>query len=190
MLRLLILWEVQLALALFLVAIGEVIGLVIARRKGLTGNISRLVTRGFIAAVSLIYAVGAFSAWRLPQQALASTSLADGPPVNWIYLSMGATIGLIASYELWQHARAMANGLTRSLPRLITHLVLVLLIVMLTGLSVTRWRFQVYEFSQPAPRFIDCQPPQDRRHEHLPFAVDECAPPDARHCVDSVRLWT
>ncbi len=190
MLRLLILWEVQLAMALVLVASGEVIALIFARRKGLTRNVSRLVTHGFIAAISLIYAAGAFWTWRAPQPYLTFTSLADGPSVHWIYPLMGTMIGLVAIYELWQHARAMARGLTGSVPRLITHLVMVLLIVMLIGLSVSRSRFQAHEFSQQAPHLLHCEPPEHRRHEQLPFAVEEGAPPDSRQRVESVRIWT
>ena len=146
MLRLLVLWEVELALAIFLVATGEYIGLVFARRQGLTRNVSRLVTHGFMAALSLIYAAGALWWWRALRQPEALAGVVDSPAVNWTYLPLGTMIGVVACYELWQHARAMALGLTRSVPRLITHLVMVLLIVMLIGLSVSRWQFYVDEY--------------------------------------------
>ena len=145
MLRLLALFEVQLALTVCLVASGEVIALVFARRKGLTRNVSRLVTHGFIAAFSLIYAAGAFWSWRALGKPESLAGASD-PTLNWTYLLIGGMIGLVAIYELWQHARGMAQGLTRSVPRLITHLVMVLLIAMLLGISVTRWQSPADEF--------------------------------------------
>ena len=145
MLRILILWELDLTLIILMVAVGEYVGLMLARRRGLTSNVSRLVTHGFLAAVSVIYAAGTFWTWRmLPHP----ESLAHSTAVNGAYLVIGVLAGLVAAYELWAHSRAMARKLTLSVPRLITHLVIFTLTVTLFGMATTRRQFYEEELER------------------------------------------
>jgi len=140
MFRLLILWELQLALVVAMLAIGEVVGLVFARRKGLTKNVSRMVTQGVIAGISLIYSARAFWSWRALGEGDPLTSMAAATSLDVTALILGVTIGLLAVWELWQHARAMALRVTNSVPRLITHLVMVCLIAILVGITLSLWQ--------------------------------------------------
>ena len=140
MLRLLTLWELQLALVVAMVAIGEVVSLVFARRKGLTKNVSRLVTQGVIAAISLIYSARAFWSWRALGEGNPLTIMGAATSLDVTALILGVTIGLLAVWELWQHARSMALRVTKSVPRLITHLVMVFLIAILVGITLSLWQ--------------------------------------------------
>ncbi len=145
MLRMLTIWELDLTLIILMVAVGEYVGLVLARRRGLTRNVSRLATYGFLAVLSLIYVAGTLWTWRmLPRP----ESLAHSTAVNRAYLIMGVLAALVATYELWQHSLAMARKLTLSVPRLITHLVILTLAVTLIGMAVTRRQFYVEELER------------------------------------------
>ncbi len=140
MLRLLILWELQLALVVAMVAAGEVIGLVFARSKGLSKNVSRLVTHGFIAVACLIYSARAYWSWSALGDDDSLTSMTAATSLDVTAVILGVAMMLVAVWELWQHARAMALRLTTSVPRLITHLVLVILIAILVGITMSLWQ--------------------------------------------------
>ena len=122
MFELLSYWDLVLAAATALLALGEVAALVVARRKGLTRNVSRLVSHSLIGLLMLVYA-GVGLAWLQTYRSLGIvTDLSRTPTMIWTYVILGLAISLLVSFEISEHLRAIKGGLTRNVARLTSRL--------------------------------------------------------------------
>ena len=134
-------WEVALACGVLILATTEFAALVAARRAGLTRNVSRLVTHGSLAVLSVFYAWVSirWSVFLEPSSAAATGS--RFAVANWGFLVLAGVLGL-AVYEVVGHVWAMELGQTRSISRLVTRLAMANFIILMTMMNLTRW--QIY----------------------------------------------
>lgn len=132
-------WEVGVATAIILLAAQQFLGLLIARRKGLTGNVSRLVTYGVLAGLGLLYAVLSVRFASTLEAADAMAGFRSLPTANWTYLVAAVMIGLVAAYEASSHVGAMRAGLTRNVSRLVSLAGIIVLLLVLIGISAAKW---------------------------------------------------
>ena len=140
MIRTLTIWELWLVAAFAVVVGRELAGLVVARRQGLTENVSRLVTFSSLLLLACVYgAIGV--AWL--RATAGSFDELEGlrrvPTANWGYLVLGVMIALVLAYELSALVQARIAGLTRTVSRLLALLIAVLLLLVLLGISQTKW---------------------------------------------------
>ena len=138
MIEKLTLWEIALVGALLVLNGTELAALGIARWKGLTSNVSRLVVHGTILLGAFIYA------WLTIDFADSLTSVSYGnlaglPDSNWPYLVLLVAIGGMVGHELISHMRAIRAGLTRNVSRIATRVVMLILLVVMVGISELRW---------------------------------------------------
>jgi hypothetical protein len=129
-------WELGLAVALFLLAGSELLQLRAARRRGLTTNVSRLVTHGAILTLLVAYAAYTFLGWR---RINPETVGSEGSTHNWAYLFLGVLAGLVVSYELVTVIGARAAGRTTDVSRLLSHVVMLVILVVLIDISHRKW---------------------------------------------------
>lgn len=127
-------WESALALGVLALALGEFIALLVARREGLTRNVSRLVTHGLLTVLCAAYAWAAI-AW---SQSLGGSTQ---PMSNWSLLLLAGILGL-ALYEMVAHVWAMHAGATASVARLVTHMAMPMIAGLVLMMNLTRW--QIY----------------------------------------------
>ena len=139
MIKTLVLLEVGLAAAIFLLAAAQYLGLSQARREGRTQNVSRLMTYGTLMGLTVVYAIGNL-VWLGSAQ--SPQDVQDLPTVNWTFLIIAVMIGILAAWDLVTHIRFAITGQPHYKPRLMTALAMVLLMVLLVGLNLSRW--QVY----------------------------------------------
>jgi hypothetical protein len=142
MIKTLVLLEVGLAAAIFLLAGAQYLGLSMARREGKTRNLSRLVTYGSLMALTVIYAVGNLIWLGSAKDPIDLSRIEDLPTVNWTFLIIAVMIGVLTAWDLAMHVRYTLTKKPHYLPRLLTALAMVLLMVLLVGLNLNRW--QVY----------------------------------------------
>ena len=142
-------WDLGLAVGTALLALGEVRGLIVARRKGLTRNVSRLVTHGLIALLMLVYAwfgVG----WLQTYQSLGTqTDLTGIYTMIWTYSLWGLAIALLVGIEISSHLRALSGGLTRNVTRLTTRLVMLMVLLVMLSVNLRRWDLFIDELEAP-----------------------------------------
>ncbi len=139
MFELLSYWDLGLAAATALLALGEVAALVVARRKGLTRNVSRLVSHSLIGLLMLVYA-GIGLGWLQTYRSLSNlTDLSEIPTMIWTYVILGLAISLLVSFEISAHLRAIKGGLTRNVTRLSTRLVMLILMLVMFSINLERW---------------------------------------------------
>lgn len=145
MIKTLVLLEVGLAAAIFLLAAAQYLGLSQARREGRTQNVSRLVTYGALMALTVIYAVGNLI-WLASAPDLQDLgSIEDLPTVNWTFLIIAVMIGILAAWDLVTHIRFVLTNQPHYKPRLMTAIAMVLLMVLLVGLNLSRWEVYLDE---------------------------------------------
>ncbi|MGB3562197.1 MAG: hypothetical protein WBC09_03975, partial [Thermoanaerobaculia bacterium] len=90
-------WDIALAAATALLALGEFVALWVARRRGLTRNVSRLVTHGFIGLLMIVYAWLALG-WLQTYQSMGETrDFTLSPTINWNYVILGWALALLIS---------------------------------------------------------------------------------------------
>lgn len=142
MIKTLVLLEVGLAAAIFLLAAAQYLGLSMARREGKTKNISRLVTYGFLMALTVIYAVGNLIWLSSAKDTIDLTRIDQLPTVNWTFLIIAVMIGALTAWDLALHIGYTFTKQPHYKPRLMTAMAMVLLMVLLIGLNLSRW--QVY----------------------------------------------
>ena len=144
-------WEFALALGVFALALAELVGLLRARRAGLTDNVSRLVTHGLLAVLSIVYA-GVAVWWSGTLGGTVSGMVGTRFGIaNWGLLVLAALLVLVL-WELVAQILAMHMGFTRSVPRLVTHVSMATIVVLMFMMNLTRWqiyRTSVLEGSDP-----------------------------------------
>ena len=160
MFELLTTWDMALAAATGLLALGEAAALVVARRRGLTQNVSRLVTHGLVGLLMLVYAVISWG-WLQTYQSLAEArDFTLSPTINWNYILLGSALALLLSVEILAHLRAIKDGLTRNVSRLATRLVMLILMLIMLSITLQKWDLFLDEYEasyqssipKPVPR--------------------------------------
>ena len=132
-------WE-MLVLGAFILVVGEELAtLLIARRKGLTENVSRVVTFSSLLALALVYALLELSWLRFDDSASGMQALRQLPTANWGYLLLGVMISLVLAYEVSALVQARRAGLTSTVSRLLALLVAAVLLLVLLGISQVKW---------------------------------------------------
>ena len=139
MIRTLAIWEILLLGAFVLVVGEELVALLIARRRGLTRNVSRVVTFSLLLALALVYAALELVWLRFDEGAAGMEALRRLPTANWSYLILGVMIALVLAYEVSALVQARIAGLTSTVSRLLALLICVVLLLVLLGISQAKW---------------------------------------------------
>ncbi len=139
MLRTLTIWELWLLGAFVLVVGEELVALLLAKRKGLTANRSRVVTFSVLLVLAGVYAALAIPWLQVEESKTGLAGLSGLPTVNWGYLLLGVMIALVLAYEVSALVHARMLGLTRTVSRLAALLIAVLLLIVLIGISEAKW---------------------------------------------------
>lgn len=146
MFELLTKWDIGLAAATALLAFGEATALWIARRKGLTRNVSRLVTHGGIGLLMIVYAWIALG-WLQTFRSMGETKdFSLSPTINWSYVVLGWALALLISLEIVSHLRAIRQGLTRNVSRLAIRLVMLILMLIMLSITLQKWELFLDEY--------------------------------------------
>lgn len=129
-------WELGL-LAAFAVVMGqELVALLIARRKGLTRNVSRVVTFSSLLGLAILYGL---LSWRLLPPADSTEALHRLPSANWGYLVLGVMLTVVLAWELAALVQARIAGLTRNTTRFAALLIAAALLLVLLGISEVKF---------------------------------------------------
>ena len=139
MIRTLATWELLLLAAFVLVLGEELVALLVARRKGLTRNVSRVVTFSLLLVLAVIYALLELSWLRFDESASGMEALRRLPTANWGYLVLGVMIALVLAYEVSALVQARIAGLTSTISRLLALLIAIVLLLVLLGISQVKW---------------------------------------------------
>ena len=139
MIRTLATWELLLLGAFVLVVGEELVALLMARRRGLTRNVSRVVTFSSLLALATIYALLEVQWVRFDENAVGMEALRRLPTANWGYLVLGVMIALVLAYEVSALVQARKAGLTSTVSRLLALLIAVVLLLVLLGISQMKW---------------------------------------------------
>lgn len=131
--------EVGVAAAILLLAGNELIGLVLARRQGLTRNVSRLVTYSSLMVLGLVYGALSLRGSAAMTAADPLAGMRQAPTANWPYLVAAVMIAVVASYEVASHVGALRSGLTTNVSRLVSLAGVLVLLVVLLGISAAKW---------------------------------------------------
>ena len=133
-------WELLLLGAFVLVVAEELVALLVARRKGLTRNVSRVVTFSALLALAAVYALLELRWLRFDDSAGSGMeALRKLPSANWGYLVLGVMIALVLAYEVSALVQARIAGLTSTVSRLAALLIAVVLLLVLLGISKAKW---------------------------------------------------
>ncbi len=139
MIRTLAVWALWLLGAFVLVVGQELIGLLVARRRGLTRNVSRVVTFSLLVVLAVVYAALEVSWLRFDDSGDGLEALRRLPTANWGYLVLGVMIAVVLAYEVSALVHARTAGLTSTVSRLVMLLIAVVLLLVLLGISQAKW---------------------------------------------------
>ena len=129
--------EILLAVAVFLIAGNELIGVLRARRDGLSQNLSRVVFH--VVTLLLLVPYVAFAYFYLPLEESGPIEVYGTPTFNWTYLIIGMILTVLAAWEALSMYRARRLGLTSNRTRLISYSVMFIILLVMMGLSVRKW---------------------------------------------------
>ena len=132
-------WELWLLGAFVLVVGEELVALLLARRKGLTRNVSRVATFSLLLLLAGSYAILEIRWLRFEESAIGMEALRRLPTANWGYLLLGVMIALVLAYEVSALVQARMAGLTSTVSRLAALLIAVVLLLVLLGISQVKW---------------------------------------------------
>ncbi len=155
-------WDLGLAAATALLALGEVRALIVARRKGLTRNVSRLVTHGLIALLMLVYIMLGVGWLRTYHSLGTEIDLTGIYTMIWTYSLLGLAIALLVGVEISAHLRALEAGLTRDVSRLTTRIVMLVVMLVMLSVNVRRWDLFLDELEAPYHDMIPTSAAVDR----------------------------
>ncbi len=139
MIRTLATWELWLLAAFVLVVGEELVALLVARGRGRTRNVSRVVTFSALLLLAGIYAFLELRWLRFDEAADGMAALRRLPTANWGYLVLGVMIALVLAYEVSALVQARIAGLTSTVSRLMALLIAVVLLLVLLGISQVKW---------------------------------------------------
>jgi hypothetical protein len=131
--------DLGLAAVIVLFAVGKARGHIVARRKGLTSNFSRLTAHGLIGLLMLVYArlsVGWLQTYHALGTELNVTWMFT---MIWVYCLLGLAILVLVTLEISTHLRSISSGETRNVSRLITCLLMLVVMLIMLGVNLTRW---------------------------------------------------
>ncbi len=142
-------WDIGLAAATALLALGKARGHLVARRKGLTRNVSRLATHGLIGLLMLVY-IRLGVGWLQTYHSLGvQPDLSGMYTMIWTYGLLGLAMALLVTLEISTHLRALGAGLTRNVSRLITCLVMLVVMLVMLSVNLRRWDLFIDELEAP-----------------------------------------
>jgi len=158
MLRTLTHVEILVGLSFILLAAGEVLTLVRARRRGWTQNRSRLFTHG--AMIAIVLAILGYGHYWLN---LVSSGdfygvVGEKPVLNWPIAMLGVAAFLLALFEVLAVYEARRSGRTDNLSRLFSHVVMLLLLLALAAISLQKWEIYLDGFQAVYERSIPGSP--------------------------------
>ncbi len=136
-------WEICFSIVIVILSAGEFVALWIARRRGLTRNVSRLVTNALLAAVAVAYAWLSLEFAEELAAVIPGTPFTQVPTANWPYLFLAVAIAAISSWELVSHLRAIKAGLTKNVSRILVRIVMLILLAGMLGISQMRWSLYI-----------------------------------------------
>ena len=128
-----------LALLVALLTLRELAGLLRARLRGRSKNLSRLASHSLMLLLLGPW-VGSTFYWVEMMEAPGVTSDTFGSSaLSLPYMLLGVGLILIAVFEILALYRARRKGHTQNTSRLISHTLVVLLVLTMVGLSLLRW---------------------------------------------------
>lgn len=130
--------EVLLALAVLLLAANEVRGLLLARRRGLTRNVSRVVTHSAMVVLMSCYTILAYSYRDLDASRVPIESFGT-PTFNWTYVLSAFAATLLLAFETGAMVEARLHKRTRNVVRSVTRPVMLFILLALMSLSLVKW---------------------------------------------------
>ncbi len=133
-------WELVIALGVVLLASGEFVALWAARRAGRTRNVSRLVMHGALAVCAAVYSWIEVSWARGLADADGITVGGGQPAVAEWGLFVVAIMLMLAVYLLVTLAWARRFGLTNTVKRLVTHVVMAAFVILVVAINLSRWQ--------------------------------------------------
>ena len=133
---------------IFIVSFYELIGIVSARMKKLTKNISRGVTHSLICAICIILFINSIN-WINYITLLMTKKISSVMLVNWPFLLISITMGVITAYEFIGIYNARRFKLTKNISRLVSRGVMLLLFCGLFYLSIVKWNAYIKILEQP-----------------------------------------
>jgi hypothetical protein len=148
--------ESVIVFVIFIIAFYELLGVVLARIKGLTKNVSRIVSHSIICLISLVLLFNSLH-WITYITQLQTQKIHNVTVTNWPFLLVSVTMGLLMVYEFIGIYTARKAKLTKNISRIITHFVLLLLFCVLFYFSVVKWNTYIEILAQPS---ITIQPKQ------------------------------
>ena len=141
--------DIGLAIVMVLFALGKTRGHIVARRKGLTRNLSRLVAHVLIGLLMLAY-IRLSIGWLQTYNTLGTDPDVTGMfTMLWVYCLLGLAIAILATLEISTHLRALNSGQTRNVSRLINCLVMLVVMLIMVGVNWTRWNVFIAELEAP-----------------------------------------
>jgi glucan phosphoethanolaminetransferase (alkaline phosphatase superfamily) len=154
--------DIGLAAVMVLLALGKARGHIVARRKGLTRNVSRLMAHGLIGLLMLVY-VRLSVGWLQTYHSLGTDLDVSGMfTMLWVYCLLGLALVLLATLEISTHLRALSRGHTRNVSRLITCLLMLVVMLIMLGVNMKRWNAFIDELEAPYHDMIRTSTPFDR----------------------------
>ncbi len=139
MTRTLTLWELGLLVAFALIVGSQLGGLLMARRRGLTRNVTRVVNFSALLALAAVHLVLTLRWLQLADEVDPLVALRSLPAANWGYLLLVVMIILVLAYEAASHVLALRAGLTKNVSRLAALGVAAVILLALIGISDARW---------------------------------------------------
>ncbi len=141
MLRTLTIWELWLLAAFALVVGQELVALLMARRRGETRNLSRVVTFASLLVLTVVHGLLTLRLLPSGDSAEALRRLTG----NWGYLVLGVMITVVLAWELASLIQARIAGLTRNTTRLAALMIAAFLLLVLLGISQVKWELYVQQ---------------------------------------------
>lgn len=132
-------WESILALLVAVLTLYQLLGLLRARLRGRSKNLSRLASHSLMLLLLGPW-VGYTFYWVKVMEAPGVTSDTFGSSALALpYKLLGVGLILIAAFEILSLYRARREGHTQNVSRLVSHTLIVLLVLTMVGLSLLKW---------------------------------------------------
>ncbi|OGS21046.1 MAG: hypothetical protein A2252_03900 [Elusimicrobia bacterium RIFOXYA2_FULL_39_19] len=131
------------------IAIYEFLGLMIARRKKLTTNVSRLVTHAGIFCFAVLFAI--YSAqWLAYFSTINQEKLNDVRIFNWQFIAIIIAMGFSMIWEFIGIYEARRAGKTKNIARFVSHGILIIFFSFLFYTSILKWNVYVKALTEPS----------------------------------------
>lgn len=141
--------DIGLAVVMVLFALGKAKGHIVARRKGLTRNLSRLMAHLLVGLLMLVY-IRLSVGWLQTYHTLGRDPDVTGMfTMIWVYCLLGLAIAVLSTLEISTHFRALRSGQTKNVSRLITCLLMLVVMLIMVGVNSMRWKAFIAELEAP-----------------------------------------